>query len=70
MNDLMDAHSQINASCIFNASSTMLSLYWTPLSDKCPLRVQGKSVLQLAIWESYSSHVLAQGAFYLAPKNF
>ena len=46
------------------------SLHWTPLSDKRPLRVQRKSVLQFAIWESCSSHALAQGAFYLAPKNF
>jgi len=66
----MDAHSQISASCIFNASFTMLSLYWTPLSDKRPLRVQRKSVLQLAIWASCRSHVLAQGAFYVAQKIF
>ena len=30
INDLMDAHSQINASCMFHPSSTMLSLYWIP----------------------------------------
>ena len=30
INDLMDAHSQINASCMFNPSSTILGLYWTP----------------------------------------
>ena len=30
INDLMDAHSQINASCMFHPSTTMLSLYWIP----------------------------------------
>ena len=39
VNYLIDAHSQINASCLLkmNALSTMLSLCWTPLSGKRPL---------------------------------
>ena len=34
VNDLIDANSQINASYLKNASSTMLSLYKTPLCNK------------------------------------
>ena len=38
------------------------------LTDYC--RVQRKSVLQPAIWASYSQHVLAHKSFQLAPKPF
>ena len=38
------------------------------LIDYC--RVQRKSVLQPAIWASYSQRVLAHKSFQLAPKTF
>ena len=39
VNDVIDAHSQINASNLLkiNTPSTLLSLYWTILSNKHPL---------------------------------
>ena len=39
VNDVIDAHSQINASNLLkiNTPSTLLSLYWTTLSNKHPL---------------------------------
>ena len=34
VNDLIKAHFQINASYLINAPSTLLKLYYTPLSNK------------------------------------
>ena len=34
VNDLIKAHIQINASYLINAPSTLLKLYYTPLSNK------------------------------------
>ena len=37
VNDLINAHFQIDAYYLLNAPSTLLELYWTPLSSKRPL---------------------------------
>ena len=47
-----------------------VQLYLPERSKSIVSRVQRKSFLQLAIWESWSKHLLAQTSFQLGPQIF